>query len=409
MNLAGQRADVGAAMAADFGFIAHAAERQAHELASGGLGDRHAERSFADAGSADEAQDGTLGIFDQPAHRQEFEDALLDLFEAVVIAFEHLLGESQIADFLGFLLPWHRQQPVEVIARDRRFGRHRRHLLQALQFRHGLFVRVLGHAGGFDFLLELVELALLAAAQFLLDGLDLLVEVILFLRLLHLALHAALDGAVDAQLLDFDVQHLGDARQPVDGIEDFEQLLLFFDGELQVRAHGVGQFAGIVAADGRDDGVVVDVLADLGVLLEQVGDARGQRIQLRPCFDFELESLDGGFEVAFVFAMTERTLPRSTPSTSTLMLPSDCFRLCTILATVPTEKISSGRGSSTLASCCVARKIFLSPASASSSARTLDSRPTTNGVIMCGKITTSRMGIIGKRRVSDFSLEVIML
>src|SRR5580765_5761360 len=79
-----------------------------------------------------------------------------------------------------------------------------------------------------------------------------------------------------------------------------------------------------------------------------------------------------------------------------------------MLATVPTEKISSGRGSSTLASCWVARKILRSPASASSSARTLDSRPTTKGVIMCGKITTSRMGIMGKRRVSDFSLEVIM-
>src|SRR5215813_13938065 len=79
-----------------------------------------------------------------------------------------------------------------------------------------------------------------------------------------------------------------------------------------------------------------------------------------------------------------------------------------MFATVPTEKISSGRGSSTLASCCVARKIFLSPASASSIARTLDSRPTRNGVIMCGKMTTSRIGIIGKRRVSDFSLEVSM-
>src|SRR5437868_15498216 len=58
------------------------------------------------------------------------------------------------------------------------------------------------------------------------------------------------------------------------------------------------------------------------------------------------------------------------------------------------------------ASCCVARKIFLSAASASSNARTLDSRPTTNGVIMYGKITTSRMGIIGRRFVSDFSFEV---
>src|ERR1051326_6293145 len=57
-----------------------------------------------------------------------------------------------------------------------------------------------------------------------------------------------------------------------------------------------------------------------------------------------------------------------------------------------------------LASCCVARKIFLSAANASSRARTLDSRPTTNGVIMNGKMTTSRMGIIGRLRVSNFSL-----
>src|SRR5579871_4082158 len=43
---------------------------------------------------------------------------------------------------------------------------------------------------------------------------------------------------------------------------------------------------------------------------------------------------------------------------------------------------------------------------ASSRARTLDSRPTTNGVIMYGKMTTSRIGIMGSRFVSDFSFEV---
>src|SRR5580698_81411 len=59
------------------------------------------------------------------------------------------------------------------------------------------------------------------------------------------------------------------------------------------------------------------------------------------------------------------------------------------------------------ASCWVARKIFLSAASASSRARTLDSRPTTNGVIMKGKMTTSRMGIMGSFRDSNFSLDVV--
>src|SRR5579872_549032 len=60
-----------------------------------------------------------------------------------------------------------------------------------------------------------------------------------------------------------------------------------------------------------------------------------------------------------------------------------------------------------LASCWVARKIFLSAARASSRARTLDSRPTTNGVIIWGKMTTSRMGIMGSFLVSNFSLGVV--
>src|ERR1035441_2308198 len=62
--------------------------------------------------------------------------------------------------------------------------------------------------------------------------------------------------------------------------------------------------------------------------------------------------------------------------------------------------MSSALGSSTEASCWVARKILRSPVSASSSARTLDSRPTTNGVIIWGKMTMSRIGIIGSLRTS---------
>ncbi len=55
-------------MAANFGFIAHAAERKADELAAGGFGDRHSERSFADARRSDEAEDGTFGVLDQTAY-----------------------------------------------------------------------------------------------------------------------------------------------------------------------------------------------------------------------------------------------------------------------------------------------------------------------------------------------------
>ena len=78
------------------------------------------------------------------------------------------------------------------------------------------------------------------------------------------------------------------------------------------------------------------------------------------------------------------------------MLPSGSFRLWTTLATQPIVKMSSGRGSSTDASCCAARKIRLSFSSACSSARVDEGRPMTNGIIMCGKTTTSRSGTIGR-------------
>src|SRR6266545_6582833 len=85
------------------------------------------------------------------------------------------------------------------------------------------------------------------------------------------------------------------------------------------------------------------------------------------------------------------------------MLPSGSFRLWTTLATHPIVKMSSGRGSSTDASCCAARKMRLSFSNACSSARVDDGRPITNGIIMCGKTTTSRSGTIG--RVSYSSIE----
>ena len=72
------------------------------------------------------------------------------------------------------------------------------------------FSGLLGHAGGFDFLLQFVEFALFAAAEFLLDGLDFLVEVVLFLGPLHLPLDAGLDAAVHVEFFDLDFQDVGD-------------------------------------------------------------------------------------------------------------------------------------------------------------------------------------------------------
>ncbi len=69
-DLAGERADVGAAVAADLGLVTHAAERQPHELAVHRARDRLGQRGLAHAGRADEGEDGGLRLLHQRADRR---------------------------------------------------------------------------------------------------------------------------------------------------------------------------------------------------------------------------------------------------------------------------------------------------------------------------------------------------
>ena len=87
-DVARQRADVGAAMAADLRLVVHAAQAHAHELAPGRPRDALAERGLAHAGRADEAQDRALARGIELAHREKLEDAPLDLLQPVMVLVE---------------------------------------------------------------------------------------------------------------------------------------------------------------------------------------------------------------------------------------------------------------------------------------------------------------------------------
>ena len=111
-ELSGKGADIRAAMSADLSFIAHAAQRHADKLAAGRLSDRHTERSLADAWRSDEAQDGAFWVLYQLADRQKFQNAILYLFQSVVVGIQDLFRTLDIADLFRALLPRHSQQPV---------------------------------------------------------------------------------------------------------------------------------------------------------------------------------------------------------------------------------------------------------------------------------------------------------
>src|SRR6185436_9354516 len=92
----GQGADVGPPVTADLRLVAHAAERHAHELASGGAGDRLADRGLPGSGRSHEDEDraGAAVVSDaalaaELANRQIFGDAPLHVLEPRVVGVEH--------------------------------------------------------------------------------------------------------------------------------------------------------------------------------------------------------------------------------------------------------------------------------------------------------------------------------
>ena len=355
-----------------------------------------AERRLADSRRAGEGENGGLRLLDQGTNRQELEDAFLDLLEAVVILVQDFFGPFQVAALTGLFLPGHGNQPVQVVTRDRGFSRHRRHRFQALKLLNRFLLDVLRHLGRLDLLLQVVDLVALfiLAAQFLLDRLHLLVEVVLLLRLLHLLLDARLDAAVYLELVDLDFENAGNAIQTFDRRNDLEQILLLVDADEQMRRNGIGELAGVVNADRRDHRVVMQVVRQLHVLLEERDHAAHRAFDVAAGFPLFRQHLDDDPVEAFVFLPLDgagavdafdQHLDVAVGQLQALDDVGDAAHRVDVFR----------RGSSTDASCWAARKIRLSLSSACSSARVELGRPMTNGIIMCGKTTTSRNGTIG--------------
>ena len=84
-NTTRHSADIGAAVSADFRFIVHAAQRHARKLTVDSTGNGLRQRCFADTRRPDEAQNRPFTALGQRAHCKVFQDALLNLFQTVMV------------------------------------------------------------------------------------------------------------------------------------------------------------------------------------------------------------------------------------------------------------------------------------------------------------------------------------
>ena len=102
------------------------------------------------------------------------------------------------------------------------------------------------------------------------NGLDLFVEVIFLLCPLHLALDSALNRPVYLKLLDFYIEQIRESLTSLDGVEYLDQFLLFFYRQREVGTYRVAQTADVIHPDRSQNLLVIDVLAQLDVLLEKL-------------------------------------------------------------------------------------------------------------------------------------------
>src|SRR5688572_19666156 len=99
-------------MATDFSLVSHTTQREPNEFPFERISDGFPQRSLADSRWADKAQNGGFATWFQLHYSQVLENALLDLFQSVVVSIEDLGGVPNIDFSLGQLAPRQGNEPV---------------------------------------------------------------------------------------------------------------------------------------------------------------------------------------------------------------------------------------------------------------------------------------------------------
>lgn len=243
-------ADVGAAVASDFGLVADPAEGHPDEGAPERAGHRLTERGLADSRGPDQGQDGASAA---PADRgqtafhleladsQMLENPILDVTEAVVVLIEDSGCRVQVDPVLGFDAPGQLEDGVEPGTDPSVLGALLRGPLELSDLSRDRCTDVFGKFGGAGPRSVVVRVGPVIAglAQLVADGLELATQQEFALGLLHPLLDVGLDPFAQRQV----GQYL--ARPGQDRAQAFDHVDCLEDGDLLGQCQ-VGGVAGEV-------------------------------------------------------------------------------------------------------------------------------------------------------------------
>ena len=220
-----------------------------------------------------------------------------------MIVIEDLLSTAKVLFDPRFCAPRNGQHPIQIVAHNGRFCRHRAHVLELFDLGFGLFFGLFGQIGLRDALFKLGHfvLAVFTVAEFLLNGLHLLIQVVLALGALHLAFDACLDLFLDLQNAHFALHMAIDLFQPVRDRQRFQNFLLLVHFDTQMTRDQIGQRSSIGCFANGAQRFVGDVFLDFGIALELVRDGAHQRLDCGAVARHFGQQFGFGFEEAVVF------------------------------------------------------------------------------------------------------------
>ena len=177
-DAAGHCAHIGPAMAPDFRLIPHSTQRNAGKFSAESIRQAFTKGRLTHARRSHQAQDRPLDLLAALDHGDEFQQPVLDLFQAEMLFVQDLFRRLQIENILGVLFPRQAQDPVQIVAHHAVFGGCRRCLGQPFQLLFRCPARFRRHDATLHPLpdgLDFVAVGF-AVTQFALDGAELLAQ-----------------------------------------------------------------------------------------------------------------------------------------------------------------------------------------------------------------------------------------
>ena len=180
------------------------------------------------------------------AHREELEDAALDLVEAGVLGLEDRARGRHVEPVVGEHVPRDLEQVLDVGARDVVLGRARRHLAHARQLLLRDRADLVGHLAVFDLLAQVVDLGVVVLlAELLLDLAHAIAQHALAVGAARLALELGADVGLEPEHGRLALERRDDPLEALHRVGLDEQRGQIVALELEVRHRRIDELVGI--------------------------------------------------------------------------------------------------------------------------------------------------------------------